>query len=293
VLRQELITAESDVSALRLEKNEVQIALLRDKEEVRELQKKMAAAGAEIETVKAEIEKIKKDAKQQKGLLAIAKKQLVAREAEKVKAESERREAEAELIEAIKEKDETEAELAKEPGAAISTEVPATEYDIVKPSSPDTLAAIAQPLPDTPGGSTFSSPSLRSSSVRGTNPFERLATATPLPIQSPFMSFGSSAEPPVSTRPKDDNDLGVDLDDPFGLGTSRVEEPQPIVDATEPSIDKGRAISPFSAAEVDGFLCHSTCFGLPNARIPERIRAHVHPSRCRRIKVPAEPWSIL
>jgi hypothetical protein len=40
-----LITAESDVSALRLEKNEVQNALLRDKEEVRGLQKKMAAAG--------------------------------------------------------------------------------------------------------------------------------------------------------------------------------------------------------------------------------------------------------
>ena len=249
--RQELITAESDVSALRLEKNEVQNALLRDKEEVRELQKKMAAAGAEIETIKAETEKSKKDAKQQKGLLAIAKKQLAAREAEKIRAESERGEAGAELVEATKEKDETEAELAREPAIAAPAEVPVTGHGIIKPSSPDILAAaIAQPLPDTPGGSTFGSPSLRSSSVRSTNPFERLTTASP-PPRSPFMPFGSSTEPPVPTRSKDDSNTGVNLDDPFGLGTSRVEEPQPIVGEAEPSLIQDRAMSPSTGTQVD------------------------------------------
>lgn len=253
--RQELITAESDVSALRLEKNEVQNALLRDKEEVREVQKKMAATGTEIEAIKAEIEKIKKDAKQQKGLLAIAKKQLAAREAEKSKAESERNEAEAELVEAIREKDEVEVEWSKELGAAIPTEVPVTGPNISKPSSPDILAAaIAQPLPDTPGGSTFGSPSLRSSSVRSTNPFEHLTTASPPPSRSPFMTFVSSTEPLVSTQPKDDNNLGVNLDDPFGLGTSRVEEPQSIIGMTESNIVQDRAISPSSVADVDNLF---------------------------------------
>ena len=250
--RQELITAESDVSALRLEKNEVQNALLRDKEEVRELQKKMATAGAEIETTKVEIEKMKKEAKQQKGLLAIAKKQLAAREAEKAKVESERSETEAELVEAIKEKDEAEAELAKEVGVVVSTEVPAIGQDITKPSSSDVLAAaVSQPLPDTPGGSVIGSPSLRSSSVRGTNPFERLTNASPPPSQSQFIPFSSSTGPPVSAQPKEDGNVEVNLDDPFGLGTSQVEEPQPMSDATETSISRDRATSASSFAEGD------------------------------------------
>jgi len=250
--RQELITAESDVSALRLEKDEVQNALLRDKEEVRELQKKMASAGAEIETVKAEIEKTKKDAKQQKGLLAIAKKQLAAREAEKVKVESERGEAEAELVEAIKEKDEAEAELAKEADVAIPTEVPTTGNDVAKPSSSDILAtAIAQPLPDAPGDSILGSPSPRSPSIKSTNPFERLTNSSPPPPQSPFMPFSSSTEPPVQTQPKDDSNVEVNLDDPFGLGTSRVEEPRPMSGTTETTAAKDRATSPSSFVEPD------------------------------------------
>ncbi|KAF9792085.1 hypothetical protein BJ322DRAFT_10672 [Thelephora terrestris] len=250
--RQELITAESDVSALRLEKNEVQNALLRDKEEVRELQRKMAAAGAEIETVKAEIEKSRKDAKLQKGLLAIARKQLATREAEKVKVENERSDAEAELVEAVKEVNEAEAELAEETGAAMPTEVSTNGQDIFTPSSPDILAAaIAQPLPDTPGGSAFGSPSLRSSSVRNTNPFERRTTASPPPSQFPFMSFGTPADPPVPTQPMDDSNVQVNLDDPFGLGNSHVEEPQPMEGGTESGADNDRAMSPSSVAEAD------------------------------------------
>lgn len=245
--RQELITAESDVSALRLEKNEVQNALLGDKEEVRELQKKMAAAGAEIETTKAEIEKTKREAKQQKGLLAIAKKQLAAREAEKAKVESERNEAEAELVEAINEKDEAEAELDKEPDAAIPTEGPAAGRDIVKPSSPDILAAaIAQPLPDTP---VVGSPRLPS--TKSTNPFERRTAASPPPAHSQFTPFSGSTEPLTSTQSKGDTDVEVDLDDPFGLGPSRTDEPQTVEDTTETSIAKGRAVSPSSPTEAD------------------------------------------
>ena len=272
--RQELITAESDVSALRLEKNEVQNALLADKEEVRDLQKKMAAAGAEIETIRAEIEKIKKDAKQQKGLLAIAKKQLAARETEKVKVENERAEAEAELVGVIEEKDEAEAELAKEPGAAVLADVPVIGHDIIKSSSPDILAtAIAQPLPDTPGGSAFGSPSLQASSVRSTNPFERLTIASPPPSQSPFMPFGSSVEPPVSTQPMGDDNSEVNLDDPFGLGKSRVEEPQPIIGFAEPSAAKDRTISPSSVIEADDL------FTTPPTSVPQMHESPKGPER--------------
>ena len=244
--RHELITAESDVSALRLEKNDVQNTLLRDKEEVRELQKKMAAAGAEIETIKVEIERAKRDAKQQKGLSAIARKQLAAREAEKAKVEGERSEAETELVEAIKEKDEAEAELGGEPGTVTSTEGSALGRDVVKSASPDILAAaVAQPLPDTPGSSVFSPPSPRSSTMKGTNPFERFTTASS-PPQTPFMSFSNSTEPPPSAQLNGHSGGEVDLDDPFGLGPARVEEPQPMSGSTE---TRDRTTSPYSPAD--------------------------------------------
>ncbi|THV08040.1 EF-hand, partial [Dendrothele bispora CBS 962.96] len=81
--REELIRSESDLSAVRVEKAEIEGAFLRDKEEARELHRKMVEAGQQAETLKAEVEKVKKDAKQQKGLLAIARKQLSSKEAEK------------------------------------------------------------------------------------------------------------------------------------------------------------------------------------------------------------------
>ena len=290
--RQELITAESDVSALRLEKNEVQNALLRDKEEVREVQKKMAATGAEIETIKAEIEKAKKDTKQQKGLLAIARKQLAAREAEKVKIESERSEAEAELAETIKEKDEAEAELAEEPGAAIPTEGPVIGNDIVKPSSPDILAAaIAQPLPDTPGGSVVGSPSLRSPSIKSTNPFERRTTTSSPPSQSPFIPFSSSTEPLTSTQPKDDGDE-VDLDDPFGLGTYRAEEPQPISGATETNFAKERTASPSFPLEADDLFVTPPTSASPVYETPKGVDHAFTPLDAAVSKFPSIPGAL-
>ena len=286
--RQELITAESDVSALRLEKNEVQNTLLRDKEEVRELQKKMAAAGAEIETIKTEIEKAKKDAKQQKGLLAIAKKQLAAREAEKGKVETERREAEAELVETTNEKDEAETELVREPDTTI--QVPVTGHDIDKPSSADILvAAISQPLPDTPGGSAFGSPSLRSSSVTSTNPFEHLTTTSPPPSRSPFVPFSASAELPVSIQPKDDNNLEVDLDDPFGLGAPHTKVPQPIIGVTELSVVKDRATSPSSVAEADDLFVTPPASALPMHESPKGPEGPFSPLNAAASKFPLIP----
>jgi epidermal growth factor receptor substrate 15 len=53
----------------------------------------MKEVGDEIEREKAAIEKAKKETKHQKGLLAIAKKQLASREAEKAKIAKELEEA--------------------------------------------------------------------------------------------------------------------------------------------------------------------------------------------------------
>lgn len=83
--RTELITAESDLSALRVERTEIEGNYLRDKEDVRDMKKKMAEVAAETARLRDELEKTKKEARQQKGLVAISKKQLSTAEAEKDK----------------------------------------------------------------------------------------------------------------------------------------------------------------------------------------------------------------
>jgi epidermal growth factor receptor substrate 15 len=227
--RQELITAESDLSAMRVEKNEVQGNLLRDKEEVRELQKKMALAGAEIDTLKVEIEKAKKDAKQQKGLLAIARKQLASRETEKFKVEKELQEAHTELGAATKEREDADAELVKEVPSNLTN-----GHSIEKPSSPDILsAAIAQPLPTTPDAIPSSPASIKGKS---TNPFDRLTASGTPRSGSPFLPFATSdgSGPAVSAF------AGASTDDPFGFSNPlpNVDEPEfPTVGTTSNGAD--------------------------------------------------------
>jgi epidermal growth factor receptor substrate 15 len=227
-LREDLITAESDVSALRAEKSEVQGNLLRDKDEVRDLQKKMASTGAEIETLRVDIEKAKKDAKQQKGLLAIAKKQLATRETEKAKVESELQDARTELNDITKEQEETETELAKEVPLNLTN-----GHNIPQPLSldnlPITTAQSAQESVPSPPAS------VRSASIKSTNPFDRLAfTGTPR-SESPFLPFTSS--PTGSTMPNQSIAFNSPSEDPFGFPTAfaPTEEPRTSTSETAPS----------------------------------------------------------
>ncbi|KAI0646793.1 hypothetical protein C8Q79DRAFT_587739 [Trametes meyenii] len=229
--REELIHAESDLSATRVEKAEVEGALLRDKEEVRELHRKMSEVGTQIEGTKAEVEKLKKDAKQQKGLLAIAKKQLATREAEKAKADKELEEAKAELQEATKEREEAEDQLNKEEPVPVHL----TNGHVSPPppaTSPDLVFAAAQPLPTSPEVSP--PPSVVGKS---TNPFERLArTSSPRP-ESPFLPFAATSNlptPVTAPAPAEENP-----EDPFGFKAFTAEEPAAPV--SEPETPKPSA----------------------------------------------------
>ncbi|CAK5264864.1 unnamed protein product [Mycena citricolor] len=194
-VREELIRAESDLSAVRVEKAEIEGAFLRDKEEVRALQKKMVEAGLDIETAKLDVEKAKKEAKQQKGLLAIAKKQLSTKESERAKAAKELQEAQAEAAAVIAEKDHVDRAIAEVEAQ------PALE----RATSGDSLAfAASQPLPTSPD---LGSPS-HASSIKSNNPFDRLmGNTTPRP-QSPF------------ALPADSNAST----DPFGLNSAFTAE---------------------------------------------------------------------
>ncbi|KAF7359411.1 hypothetical protein MSAN_01283700 [Mycena sanguinolenta] len=214
--KEELIRAESDLSAVRVEKAEVEGAFLRDKEEVRALQRQMVEVGGETETLKVEVEKSKKEAKQQKGLLAIARKQLSHKEAERAKMEKELAEAQAETAAIVNEKQEVESAIATLDALPMPT-LPAVAAAVPEPqrtTSNDSLAfAASHALPVTPD---VGSPSV--SSVKSNNPFDRLVgNATPR-SQSPFA-------PTISPQATGTGDA---TPDPFGFSQAfEVDAPAP------------------------------------------------------------------
>ncbi|EMD38668.1 hypothetical protein CERSUDRAFT_113843 [Gelatoporia subvermispora B] len=259
--RHELISAESELSGIRVEKAEVEGSVLRDKEEVRELQRKMKDVGVEVEGLKAEVEKLKKEAKQQKGLLAIAKKQLATREAERAKVEKELEDARSELQEAIKEREEAEAELNRETPVSLANGHSA--MPVPAPSSPDSLAiAAAQPLPASPDA-VPTSPTL---SVKSTNPFERLAMASSQSrSSSPFLPFANSAvlptpptAPSAETQPAPEAPEAAE--DPFGFSQAFEGDEKPAtngeaegVEAATPRQKGPEAEEPETSPETDLF----------------------------------------
>jgi epidermal growth factor receptor substrate 15 len=218
----------------------VEQGLLRDKEEVRELQRKMTETGSTIELAKVEIEKARKEAKQQKGLLAIAKKQLASREAERVKLAQELQEATAEAGEATKEREIVEAELSRE---VIITNTANGHSFAPSPSlSADSVTSPAQPLPGTPG-----SPSSVSGSTAGksNNPFERLGAGSG--SQSPFLPFANASvpTPPAVTSARNE---GTTTDNPFTFDQAfGGEEARPGPDVQEQSTAPEGNGQPFTA----------------------------------------------
>jgi epidermal growth factor receptor substrate 15 len=198
-VKEELIHAESDLSAVRVDKAEVEGAFLRDKEEARELHRKMVGVSTQVEQLKADVEKAKKEAKQQKGLLAIARKQLSAKESEKAKVTMELEVVNAELAEATKETDVVEAELAKD--VQSSAGAPIVPDTLQHVNSMDSLTRAAShvlptsPDPSTPSGNTSSN------AGKSNNPFERL--------QRSESSVSRSSSP---FRPSD-------VADPFGFSS--------------------------------------------------------------------------
>ena len=232
-VKEELIRAESDLSAIRVEKAEIEHGLLHDKEEVRELQRKMTETGSTIEVVKAEIEKAKKEAKQQKGLLVVAKKQLATREAEKAKASRELQEAAAEAQEATMEREIAEAALSNE--AAVINTSNGLSFAPLPSLSGDT-----QPLQGSPG-----SPSSVSESVaaKSNNPFERLAAGPG--SQSPFLPFANSPAPLHPTVSAAQNE-GTTTDNPFTFDQAfGDEEAKPGLDVEEISTGSERLVQSY------------------------------------------------
>ena len=244
--RRELIGAESDLSATRIEKAEIEGTVLRNKEEVRELQKRMLETGQQAEALKADVEKLKKEAKQQKGLLAIARKQLSTKESEKVKAEREHAEIVEELLAITREKDAVEAEL------AIVTSSEPKVFERTLSSSNSLNFAASQPIPMTPD-LTASPP------IKSNNPFERLAMSSTLSQRppSPFSIQGSPPSPPLLTEPTSlspstNNEFSLELPKPDLLAAN----PEPSLLGDDLRLES--VLSPTTANGTDYFMTPPT-----------------------------------
>ncbi|EPQ27245.1 uncharacterized protein PFL1_05168 [Pseudozyma flocculosa PF-1] len=167
-LREDVIREESGLSALKAEKDELEQAVMHDREDVRDMKKKMGEIQVETKALKETLEKLRKDARQQKGLVAISKKQLGT-------AEADREKVQADI--AAAERGEGLAEEAATPAAVGNARDLASPRSIASPALPAESAL---------------SPA---ASVRSTNPFDRFgpAGAGSSRPESPAMSMSQPA----------------------------------------------------------------------------------------------------
>lgn len=183
--RHELITAESDLSALRVERTEIEGTYLRDKEDVRDMKKKMAEIAVETSKLKETLEKMKKDARQQKGLVAISKKQLSTAEGDKEKIAKDIVEEEQRPVETGEES--SPFDHVSSTREATGSHSPFDHTPLVNPATASEARAI--PLPMSP---PIASPT---GSTRSTNPFDRMGSLTAAITPE---ATGSSAASPSS-----------------------------------------------------------------------------------------------
>lgn len=221
--RTQLITAESDLSALRLEKTEVGGALLRDKEEVRDLQRRHREVLEQVEGIKKEVEKAKKDVRLQKGHLAVAKKQLASAESDKTATKKELEQTREEAGTVERDLIEAEAELAGRPRSPSlgATQVPGpapdgTKTPSVRATSPvPSVRSTTSPLPAPTATLPFQDVSRMSIggpvSPKSSNPFERLASSRSN-SSSPFQPASPPPTQPATIPNAED-------DDPFGFNS--------------------------------------------------------------------------
>ncbi|SCZ96092.1 BZ3500_MvSof-1268-A1-R1_Chr8-1g09998 [Microbotryum saponariae] len=280
--RHELIAAESDLSALRMERSEIEGQLLRDKEDVRAMKKKMANVGHETATFKETLEKLKKEARQQKGLVAISRKQLSTAEGEKEKAETELKAAERSVangeslagVEAVEEDspfDHSHSIVAPNVDHAAAVALPASPPAVVSPvgsvrsNNPfDRLGGISQTVtPEATGDVTAPAPHIREQQPAASSSSPGLPTAVAGAVgagaiaaagavaagAAGLFGFGKSDESEAEDKSSAHADTSAAAPiepsetDPFGVPIER--------DAT--AADPPTSKSAFDAAFDDGF----------------------------------------
>ncbi|KAG8526129.1 uncharacterized protein KY384_000122 [Bacidia gigantensis] len=192
---------------LKNQHRQVSEALVADQNENAGLKERIRAASAEIEQLKPQLEKIRSDARHQKGLVAINKKQLATHEAEREKIKAEAEVAKEEHAQATREAEQSQRSL--DTASQAKAPPPATSPPVVGSPTPSTAASM-NPF--------FRRPSNPPPAERGpiASPFTPQAASSPFvppsvssPNHNAFDSFfgppAVSSTPPPPTSFKSDS----------------------------------------------------------------------------------------
>ena len=191
-LQSDLAMIQATHEDLTFQHRQVGEALGADQSENNNLKERIRQASIEIEQLKPQLEKLRSDARHQKGLVAINKKQLATHEAEREKVQGGIDGASAEHAEATKELDLSQRDIET-----------ASQARSLPPAASNALPAVASPAPSTASMNPFFRRSSNAAtSERGTvaSPF------TPLNIASPNHNafdnlFGPSGSPTTGPPP--------------------------------------------------------------------------------------------
>lgn len=214
--RQEVTILEASFSALQSQMAEQKGALTKDQAENSALRAKIGSLGEEIKGLKEGLEKVKRDARQQRGMVAINKKQLSTMEGERDRVS-------AELVE---EKRGLEAMIAEQNAAA--SMVQPVQRDVGSPGSTGTnpFLRMQSPPPFSPP-TTFSPPPQQSFSPPPQQTF------SPPPSQPSFSS------PPQQYTPFHEGAFDSAFDDAFPLAATAA----PFIATSFPPTEKPEAKS--------------------------------------------------
>lgn len=199
-LQQEMAMIQGTHEDLQNQHRQISEAFHLDQNENANLKEKIRQTNAEISQMKPQLEKMRSDARQQKGLVAINKKQLATNEAELEKAKADLEAAAREHEEATRELEQSKHDL-----ESSSQAVSEVKSQVRSPPAP-----VASPTPSTASMNPFFRRSSNAATEKGMSPFQAQSVASP--NHNAFDSFfgpslGSSNQssgPPPSVSFKND-----------------------------------------------------------------------------------------
>ena len=168
-LQQDLAMIQGTHEDLQNQHRQISEAFQMDQNENANLKEKIRQSNAEISEMKPQLEKVRSDARQQKGLVAINKKQLATNEAELEKAKADLQAAAREQEEATRELEQSKRDL-----EASSQAVSEVKSQVRSPPS-----AVASPAPSTASMNPFFRRTSNAATEKGVSPFQPQGVVSP------------------------------------------------------------------------------------------------------------------
>lgn len=270
-LQQEMAMIEGTLQDLQVQRGQVAAALETDQQENASLKERIRQTNAAVSELKPQLEKMRSEARQQKGLVAINKKQLATNEAERDKVQGELEAASREHAEATRELEESKRSIETQPQSRSSppTLSPTASITSMNPffRGPRTdfidkgePSAFGSPNAATPNHTAFDSffgPSLASSPQPTGPPPTSFRTMTPSQSREITLSEKSSDGPDVPT--------------PSGSPLTSTYNDSPQVVGEPPAPPQSRQITssflPFRSLERSGSTSSSVNVNHPMSRV--------------------------